>query len=196
MTLFRRMNRYISAFGALRRGDIPKLKVLIKKHGLAVDYTRWEGGRTLAMRAALYGQLEALKFLINEKGADPNVTDKIGRSLAHHAVMFENIDMVKYLVSEAGISANAVDKEGRSLLHYASRHSHYEILKWLISEGNADLHVTDEEGRSLAHYAVKNGNIDMVKYLVSQAGISANACLLYTSPSPRDRQKSRMPSSA
>ena len=25
---------------------------------------------------------------------------------------------------------------------------------------------------------------------------SSNACLLYTSPSPRDRQKSRMPSSA
>ena len=25
---------------------------------------------------------------------------------------------------------------------------------------------------------------------------SANACLLYTTPSPRDRQKSRMPSSA
>ena len=25
---------------------------------------------------------------------------------------------------------------------------------------------------------------------------SANTCLLYTSPSPRDRQKSRMPSSA
>ena len=26
--------------------------------------------------------------------------------------------------------------------------------------------------------------------------VSANYCLLYTSPSPRDRQKSRMPSSA
>ena len=26
--------------------------------------------------------------------------------------------------------------------------------------------------------------------------IKANSCLLYTSPSPRDRQKSRMPSSA
>ena len=26
--------------------------------------------------------------------------------------------------------------------------------------------------------------------------VKANACLLYTSPSPRDRQKSRMPSSA
>ena len=28
------------------------------------------------------------------------------------------------------------------------------------------------------------------------SAMDANACLLYTSPSPRDRQKSRMPSSA
>ena len=28
------------------------------------------------------------------------------------------------------------------------------------------------------------------------SGIHARSCLLYTSPSPRDRQKSRMPSSA
>ena len=29
-----------------------------------------------------------------------------------------------------------------------------------------------------------------------EAHINGNTCLLYTSPSPRDRQKSRMPSSA
>ena len=34
-------------------------------------------------------------------------------------------------------------------------------------------------------------------YLMSwQLGLKANACLLYTSPSPRDRTRSRMPSSA
>ena len=32
--------------------------------------------------------------------------------------------------------------------------------------------------------------------LLSRAGATADTCLLYTSPSPRDRQKSRMPSSA
>ena len=32
--------------------------------------------------------------------------------------------------------------------------------------------------------------------LFSAAGTDAIGCLLYTSPSPRDRQKSRMPSSA
>ena len=31
---------------------------------------------------------------------------------------------------------------------------------------------------------------------VRSAGPIVNSCLLYTSPSPRDRQKSRMPSSA
>ena len=34
------------------------------------------------------------------------------------------------------------------------------------------------------------------KLLKSAIIYGANACLLYTSPSPRDRQKSRMPSSA
>ena len=31
---------------------------------------------------------------------------------------------------------------------------------------------------------------------LGQIGLQAKSCLLYTSPSPRDRQKSRMPSSA
>ena len=35
-------------------------------------------------------------------------------------------------------------------------------------------------------------NIPVVSYLL----LGAQCCLLYTSPSPRDRQKSRMPSSA
>ena len=31
---------------------------------------------------------------------------------------------------------------------------------------------------------------------IEKQGVTAYTCLLYTSPSPRDRQKSRMPSSA
>ena len=33
-------------------------------------------------------------------------------------------------------------------------------------------------------------------YLIGEEVAEYNGCLLYTSPSPRDRQKSRMPSSA
>ena len=36
----------------------------------------------------------------------------------------------------------------------------------------------------------------VIKDLVEKATAEIDPCLLYTSPSPRDRQKSRMPSSA
>ena len=39
-------------------------------------------------------------------------------------------------------------------------------------------------------------NREPALYQVGKDGINDNICLLYTSPSPRDRQKSRMPSSA
>ena len=54
----------------------------------------------------------------------------------------------------------------------------------------------------------KVDDVNGIKYLVSKRGFVIgdtnnikcnginNSCLLYTSPSPRDRQKSRMPSSA
>ena len=40
------------------------------------------------------------------------------------------------------------------------------------------------------------GMMDCKKALNETEGNLDKACLLYTSPSPRDRQKSRMPSSA
>ena len=45
---------------------------------------------------------------------------------------------------------------------------------------------------------VLDRNIARMAALAAQAGVALrpHACLLYTSPSPRDRQKSRMPSSA
>ena len=59
------------------------------------------------------------------------------------------------------------------------------------------------DGPTLLHRDVYQnylrGNPDLVKgvrYDVNWHGRQSITCLLYTSPSPRDRQKSRMPSSA
>ena len=41
-----------------------------------------------------------------------------------------------------------------------------------------------------------HGEKDKPKRAAHVAQVKGSACLLYTSPSPRDRQKSRMPSSA
>ena len=58
-------------------------------------------------------------------------------------------------------------------------------------------------GESYVVLSESSGNTVVSVYVINNAGnfeidqiSSANVCLLYTSPSPRDRQKSRMPSSA
>ena len=48
------------------------------------------------------------------------------------------------------------------------------------------------EKRSWAHFYIAQAEIDKDKF----ADYLNNSCLLYTSPSPRDRTRSRMPSSA
>ena len=51
-------------------------------------------------------------------------------------------------------------------------------------------------GAKLALADINQELLEEVRKTCEQAGTEARACLLYTSPSPRDRQKSRMPSSA
>ena len=55
--------------------------------------------------------------------------------------------------------------------------------------------VTEDESNLSAVYALKNDGAAACR-ISGGVGIRFYDCLLYTSPSPRDRQKSRMPSSA
>ena len=57
----------------------------------------------------------------------------------------------------------------------------------------ADIHLVDENGN-----CQKNEDGENIIYQAHcpSLGCCGLCCLLYTSPSPRDRQKSRMPSSA
>ena len=73
--------------------------------------------------------------------------------------------------------------------------------------------INENEGNSVSFISAEKAEQEFQKYITKQIYIQNNnvveddnaylidvkkekACLLYTSPSPRDRQKSRMPSSA
>ena len=56
-----------------------------------------------------------------------------------------------------------------------------EVREALVDAGITGLTITEVKG-----YGRQKGHTELYR----------GACLLYTSPSPRDRQKSRMPSSA
>ena len=75
-------------------------------------------------------------------------------------------------------------------------------MKTVLSHGDVQPQAVDTEGLSPLPEEIALENPYRImggeQYeLARKIGSSAyNSCLLYTSPSPRDRQKSRMPSSA
>ena len=54
------------------------------------------------------------------------------------------------------------------------------------------------DGKKSVSYSIFYDSLKIVEDKTKEKGLEVwkKACLLYTSPSPRDRQKSRMPSSA
>ena len=68
-----------------------------------------------------------------------------------------------------------------------------------VLEGGEPTVIANAEGArttpSIVAFA-KNGEVLVGEVAKRQSVTNVERCLLYTSPSPRDRQKSRMPSSA
>jgi len=73
------------------------------------------------------------------------------------------------------------------------------LVQWHIESGTHGIVAVGTTGESAT--LPMDEHIDVVKQIVSYAQgqvpiIAGSGCLLYTSPSPRDRTRSRMPSSA
>ena len=97
----------------------------------------------------------------------------------------------------AAAAAAAVAAAGPELLHYLQllntgvlRHA------FAISLNQSSSVVRYHLSLSVDKCCVLNIGILQFDTILSVHGVVLPVCLLYTSPSPRDRQKSRMPSSA
>jgi ankyrin repeat protein len=78
-----------------------------------------EGFGANSHRYAPTGMLAAVKYLVEELGADVNAADHEGNTALHHAAARGDNDMILYLVSK-GANVKAVDREGRTTVDMAN----------------------------------------------------------------------------
>jgi ankyrin repeat protein len=78
-----------------------------------------EGFGANSHRYAPTGMLAAVKYLVEELGADVNAADHDGNTALHHAAARGDNEMILYLVSK-GASVKAVDREGRTTVDMAN----------------------------------------------------------------------------
>ncbi|MGQ0734830.1 MAG: ankyrin repeat domain-containing protein [Acidobacteriota bacterium] len=78
-----------------------------------------EGFAANSHRYAPGGMLAAVKYLIEELGADVNARDHEGNTALHHAASRGDVDMILYLV-EKGADVKAVNREGQTTADMAN----------------------------------------------------------------------------
>jgi ankyrin repeat protein len=78
-----------------------------------------EGFAANSHRYAPSGMLSAVKYLIEELGADVNARDHEGNTALHHAASRGDVEMILYLVSK-GADVKAVNREGQTTADMAN----------------------------------------------------------------------------
>ncbi|MGE0462192.1 MAG: ankyrin repeat domain-containing protein [Vicinamibacterales bacterium] len=78
-----------------------------------------EGFAANSHRYAPSGLLAAVKYLVEETGADVNAADHEGNTALHHAAARGDVEMIKYLVSK-GADVKRVNREGQTTADMAN----------------------------------------------------------------------------
>jgi uncharacterized protein len=78
-----------------------------------------EGFAANSHRFAPSGMLVAVKYLVEELGADVNAADHEGNTALHQAAARGDVEMIKYLVSK-GANPKAINREGQSTADMAN----------------------------------------------------------------------------
>ena len=135
-----------------------------------------------------------LKSELDQHPEAVNTTDSTGMSALLWAARSGD-DIAVELLLKANADPNLVDSSGVAALSEAARFGSVACTKLLLA-ANANVHQGNASSHSALHYTAESTDSkDLIRMLV-EAGANTNICLLYTSPSPRDRTRSRMPSSA
>ena len=124
----------IKPAGRARFGDMLETREVIDQSGLppvpvggpsvmpihaAAGVGYGEGFGANSHRFAPTGMLAAVKYLVEELGADVNIADHEGNTALHHAAARGDNEMILYLVSK-GANVKAVDREGRTTVDMAN----------------------------------------------------------------------------
>ena len=121
-------------------------------------------GRTPLFCAAQRGNLETVKFLVEELDADAEATDGRLATPLHIAAHNGHLAVVQYLVETCSVNPDPEDLDGNTPILLAGIEGHTEVIKYLIERG-ANTDVISCEGLTLLHVAALNNDIELAVML-------------------------------
>ena len=122
------------------------------------------------MQLAKGGNLDVLKYFIDERNWNPACLGHDGRTPLHVATEHAHFDVVKYLVIEQQVEPLCQDENGWTPLHLSFASNGLGIVKFLTEETEkyelmknvTYLMTTKKQNGTHLHIAALNGHIDIV----------------------------------
>ena len=155
---------------AIKKENIKIVEILLNYIDSSIYHLEDKEGRTIVMIAAIKGDVDLLKLLIDGKESDEvnlnAVNKKDGKMALIYAIELGHFDIVKFLM-DSGIDINIQDWSGKTALMHAVKNEYNEIVQWLISEG-ANPNIISIYGETPLILAAENENIDIMNTLFNQ----------------------------
>ena len=123
------------------------------------------GPYTLLHLAAFGGKLDIVKYLIQKRGFDPVIKDRLDMTPLHSACASGQLKVVKFLVNECEADVSSCNNRYKeSPLDTAAKYGQFEIVKYLIEDKKCIIEHGKENENTAIHSAAWGGALDVLKY--------------------------------
>lgn len=155
-------NEEIEVRRALEDQSLGRLKWLIEEKN--VNPNKKYNGKSLLHFSAQYKLTEFVRYLIEEKHADPNIRGARENQPVHEAAFYGALPIVRYLIERRKVDINSLNKNKETPLYKAVTNNQTAVVKYLVERG-ADTKVLTLNLRNALHAAEVRKNKDVIKLL-------------------------------
>jgi ankyrin repeat protein len=149
---------------AASHGSVEKCKLILEaSKGRALSLRKTSGVAPIA-EAVGKGHLAVVK-LLQEHGADLQVTNGTGQTLMHYAASIASVAVIRHLLN-SGVAAHAMNNNHSTPVHLAAGTGSVQAVQLLLNNGAVPSTVTLDAGHNALHVAAQGGHVPVINLLL------------------------------
>ena len=162
-------NDYTSLHWACHKNQLEIVTFLTSKPECNHEAGDKDGNRPLHIACMFSGNVELVRYLVEEVGCDINAKGNDDYTSLHWACEKNQLEIVKFLTSKPECNRESANKFDNLPLHLACLYSdNVELVRYLVEEACCDINAKGNCDYTSLHWACEKNQLEIVKFLTSK----------------------------